>query len=57
MLSYSKFVDVLKTMLKFAITFELEYGFPFIEANTEDIGADLKRSKLLPGAILATCKR
>lgn len=57
MLSDSKFLDVLKTMLTFAKTFELEYGFPFIEAKTEDIGADLKGSNFLPRASLATCKR
>lgn len=34
-----RFSDVLETGITFATTFELEYSFLFIEAETEDIGA------------------
>lgn len=44
-------------MLTFAKTFKLLYVLPFIEANTEDIGADGKGSIILPKASLATCQR
>lgn len=36
---------------------ELQYGFTFIDAKTEDIAVDLKGSKILPGASLAICKQ
>lgn len=47
----------MKTKLTFAKRFELKYHFPFIEAKTEEIGADLKGSEFLPETGLATCKR
>lgn len=50
-LSDSKFLDVSKTTLTVAKTMELEFSFPFIEAKTEDIEADLKGSSFLPGVI------
>lgn len=55
-LSISKFLDVLKTMLTFAKTFELDYGLPFNEVKTEDSEADLKDSIFLPEASLAIVK-
>lgn len=40
-LSHSKFLDALKTILKFAKTFALEYGLPFIEARIECITTEI----------------
>lgn len=51
-----KFLDVLQTMLTFVVTFELEYGIPFIGPEDEDISAVLKSSNFLSGSSLETCK-
>lgn len=56
-LSYSKFLDGLKTMLTCAKVHELEYDFLFIKVKSEYIGADLIISNFLAGASLATCKK
>lgn len=53
MLSEYRFLDVLKILLTFGKTFELKNGFPFMNATNENVVADLKGSKTLPGARLA----
>lgn len=54
--SSSRFLDVSKTILTFAETFELENGFPFTKAIKEVIVAYRKGYKCFPGAILAIRK-
>lgn len=53
-LSDYSFLDVLKILLTFSKTSEIEYGFPFIATKTEVIEADLKGSCVLSKGSLAT---
>lgn len=53
----SMFLQVSKTTLTFAQTFELEYGFRFVEARAKDAGEDIKCSHVLPGASIVIHQR
>lgn len=53
----TNFLEVLKTMFTFAESFEVEYGSPFTESETEDNAAEFISFNFLPGAGLAICKR
>lgn len=44
-------------MHMFAKIFELDYGFRFTEARTDDIKANIKASNFLPRESVAICKR
>lgn len=56
-LSGLTFLDVLKTLIIFPIMLDLEHGFPFIDAKTDNMWADLRESNFLAGASLGSCNR
>ena len=51
------FLDILRTVISYANSFEAEYHVPFVEARTRDIQDDLVAANFIPRASVSTYRR